>query len=152
QEAHRAAQAGLQAAEVNALSCLARTMVLIDGDQGLAVSQKALAACHGLEDRLLVARTQLLAATLRLGYDQWRQEDREICESAKQIIGHLADSSDPSYQEIWDAHRPSLQGEARDALHTTEAATSQYETWNPEHQTSQAGRLDSIGTGHNPFS
>ena len=150
-EANRAAQASLKAAEVNALSCLARTMVLIDGDQGLQVCQRAIEACHGLVDPLLVARTQMLAATLRLGYDEWRREDAGTCASAKQTIRSLADANDPSYQEIWHAHLPSLQGQAREALRTCEAAISKYEMWNTDRQTLHTEHRDSLETGHNQF-
>src|SRR5262249_26301236 len=119
--ASRAAHAGLKAAEIEALNCLACTTVLIDGDRGIAVSQKATEACPGLNDPLLTARTKLLSATLRLAYDQWRSEDAATCLSAHQMIRGLSDPACASYHEVWYAHLQSLQGEYELALNTAEA-------------------------------
>jgi DNA-binding winged helix-turn-helix (wHTH) protein/tetratricopeptide (TPR) repeat protein len=131
----RAADAGLKTVEVNALCCLARTTVLIDGDLGIAACQRALTACQGINDSLLLARTELLTATLRLGYDQWSKEDAETCASARQAIALLSDSNSPSYQEIWDTHRQSLQGETQEAIKTADAAISRYyEVWDKDRQ------------------
>jgi tetratricopeptide (TPR) repeat protein len=146
EEASRAAQAGLKTAQVNALSCLARTTVLIDGDQGLAVCQRALQACEGLDDELIVARTQMLAATLRLGYDEWRKEDAETCASARQTIRSFVDPECPSYHEIWDIHRQVFQGQSREALRTSEAAVSNYELSETNRQILQTEDRDVLET------
>src|SRR5262249_27087184 len=120
EQASRTAQAGLKTAQVNAFSCLARTTVLIYGDEGLPGSARAVQACDGLDDPLLVARTQMLAATLRLGYDEWRKEDAEICTSARRKIRSLTDSEQPSYQEMWNAHLLPLEGDSREGLRACE--------------------------------
>ncbi|HWY71364.1 MAG TPA: AAA family ATPase [Terriglobales bacterium] len=152
-EANRAAQAGLRAAQVNALSCLARTTVLIDGDQGLAVCERALQACEGLDNPLIVARTQMLAATLRLGYDEWRQEDAETCALARQTISRLTDPEHPSYQEIWHTNLQSLQGESQAALRTCEAGISRYyEVWDTDRQTLQGEYRDALRTAETGIS
>lgn len=125
-QAVRAEQAGLKSVQVNALSCLARTTVLIDGEKGIAVSERAVQACDKLDDPLLAARTQMLAATLRLGYDEWRKKDAEICASARQTILSLTGPDRPSYQEIWDAHLMSFQGQSREAVQVCEAGMAKY--------------------------
>jgi tetratricopeptide (TPR) repeat protein len=143
----RAAGAGLKADEVNALCCFARTTVLIDGDLGIAASQRALKACEGTNYRLLLARTQLLAATLRLGYDKWRKEDAETCVSARQTIVLLSDPNSPSYHEIWDTHRQSLQGEPQEAIKTADAGISSYdEIWDTDRQSLQGEYHAALGT------
>src|SRR5215475_4744067 len=146
-QASRAEQGGLKAAQVNALSCLARTTVLIDGDEGLAICGRAVQASVSLEDPLLVARTQMLAATLRLGYDEWREQDAEICASTRQTIRSLSDIDRPSYQEIWDAHLLSLQGQSREALRVSEAGISKYyEVWDEDRGTLQGERGEPLAT------
>jgi DNA-binding winged helix-turn-helix (wHTH) protein/tetratricopeptide (TPR) repeat protein len=122
----RAADASLKAAEVNTLCCLARTTVLIDGDAGIAACRRALEVCGEANDPLLFARTELLAATLRLGYDQWRRDDAETCAGARRTIARLGDPASPSYHEIWDTHRQSLQGESQEAIKTADAGISKY--------------------------
>ena len=146
-QATRAERAGLKAAQVNALSCLARTTVLIDGDEGVAICERAVQACDSLEDPLLVARTQMLAATLRLGYDEWRKQDAEICASSRQTIRNLSDVDRPSYQEIWYAHLLSLQGHSREALRITEAGISKYyEVWDADRGILQGERGEPLAT------
>jgi hypothetical protein len=147
QQASRAEQGGLKADQVNALSCLARTTVLIDGDKGIAVCDRAVRACDSVEDPLLVARTQMLAATLRLGYDEWRKGDAEICASTRQTIRSLSDVDRPSYQEIWDAHLLSLQGQSREALRVSEAGISKYyEVWDPDRRILPGERGEALST------
>jgi len=65
-EASRAAQTGLRAAQVRALSCLVRPYGLIDPDRGLAAMPEAEQVSRALGDALLLARTQMLAAGIRL--------------------------------------------------------------------------------------
>ena len=150
QQASRA-EGGLKADQVNALSCLARTTVLIDGDKGIAICERAVRACDSVEDPLLVARTQMLAATLRLGYDEWRKEDAQICASTRQTIRSLSDVDRPSYQEIWDAHLLSLQGQSREALRVSEAGISKYyEVWDVNRRTLQGERGEVLTTVDRP--
>jgi hypothetical protein len=119
--AARASSSGMKEAEIEALNFLACTTVLIDGDSGIAVSQHASKTCQGLTNPLVNAQTQLLSATLRLGYDQWRMEDAAACVSAQQTIRRLSGPAHPSYHEVWYAHLQSLQGEYQHALDTAEA-------------------------------
>jgi len=136
--ANCAAGAGLKSDEVHALNALARTTVLIDGDLGMAAFKRAQEACEGVNDPLLLARTRLLAATLRLGYDGWRKEDAETCVQARETIAQLTDPMSPSPYEVWDAHRQSLQGDSEDAVRTAHAAICKYyEIWDTDRQTLQ---------------
>ena len=111
--AARAGAADLKLEQVHALNALARTTVFMDADRGLEACQRALQACDGLEDPLLLGRTKLVAATLRIGYDRWTRDDDETCVAARQTIAQLSDPSAPSYHEIWDAHRQALKGTLR---------------------------------------
>ena len=118
--ADRAGAAGLKLEQVHALNALARTTVFMDADRGLEACNRALQACEGLDDPLLLGRTKLVAATLRIGYDRWTMDDDETCVAARQTITKFSDPSAPSYPEIWDAHRQSLKGECEDAIRTTD--------------------------------
>ena len=133
--AARAGAADLKSEQVHALNALARTTVLMNGDLGIAACQRALQACEGLDDPLLLERTRLLAATLRLGYDHWTREDDETCVVARQTIAQLSDPSAPSYHEVWHAHLQSLKGEGEAAIKTTDAGIRRFfEVWDKDHQ------------------
>jgi hypothetical protein len=119
----RASHASNKKGEIEALNFLACTTVLIDGDRGIAISQRAKDACLGLDDPLLQAQTQLLWANLRLGYDEWRTEDVVACASAQETIRRLSGPSRLSYHEVWHAHLQSMQGEYQQALNAAEAGT-----------------------------
>src|SRR4030095_8477149 len=64
--ASRAAQTGLKAAQVSALTSLMRPFGLIDPDQGLAAMEQAVQVSRSADDPVLLARTQMLAASCRL--------------------------------------------------------------------------------------
>jgi tetratricopeptide (TPR) repeat protein len=99
---------------------------MVDADQGLAASQRALKACVETNDPLLIARTQLLGACLRLEYDRWSAEDAATCANARDTIARLGDRGQASeegickYYEVWDTNRLTLQGEYQAALQTAE--------------------------------
>ena len=121
-EATRAAQAGLKEAQVNALSGLARAAAFIDGDRGVAVCEQAVQVSAGHDNPLLLARTQMLAASFRILYDGWRKEDAELCASANQTIRSFSGSGLPAYHEMMYSHVQSLQGDYHKALEKAEAA------------------------------
>ena len=115
-EASRAAQTGLRAAQVRALSCLVRPYGLIDPDRGLAAMPEAEQVSRALGDALLLARTQMLAAGIRLLYDAWRKEDAERCVSAHRALVDLNDSATPLYHNMIYAHVLVLQGKYQEAF------------------------------------
>jgi DNA-binding winged helix-turn-helix (wHTH) protein/tetratricopeptide (TPR) repeat protein len=118
-----AAQAGLKAAQVNALSCLVRPFGLIDPDRGIAAIEQAEQVSQSLDDPPLLARTQMLAAGIRLLYDSWHKEDAALCAAAHQTIGQLGDSGTPPYHNMIYAHVLALQGNYREAFEVFEAGT-----------------------------
>ena len=58
----------------------------INPDRGSEVCKQALGMSKDLADPLLAAQTQLAAASFRLLYDSWREEDAEICVHAAGIL------------------------------------------------------------------
>jgi len=117
----RAANAGLKSAQVSALTSLVRPYGLIEPERGIAAIDEAVRVCGSLNDPLLLARTQMLAASVRLLYDTWRKEDAELCASAYQRIGNLGESGAPSYHKMMYAHVLALQGKYQEAFEIFEA-------------------------------
>src|SRR5262249_320278 len=115
-EASRAAQTGLRGAQVRALSCLMRPYGLMDPDRGLAAMSEAEQVSRALGDPLHLARTQMLAAAIRLIYDTWRKEDADLCVSAHQALVDLNDSGTPPYHNMIYAHVQALQGNYQEAF------------------------------------
>ena len=74
-----------------------------------------------LDDPLLHARTELLAAGIRLTYDTWRTEDWEICASASETIHRLSDAGPPAFDRVIYAHLQVLRGDYAEALENLEA-------------------------------
>src|SRR5262245_16721015 len=120
-QAARAAQSGLTSVRVNALSFLVRPFGLIDPERGIAAIEDAVALSADLDDPLLHARTELLAAGSRLLYDTWRREDWEICESAHRTLQALSPAEMPDYHRMIYAHLQMLQGRYAEALTSLEA-------------------------------
>ena len=118
-----AAQAGLKAAQVSALSYLVRPFGLIDPDRGIAAIEQAELVSKSLNDPALLARTQMLAAGIRLLYDNWRTEDALLCAAAHQTLRDLGDSDTPPYYNMIYAHVLALQGNYREALNVFEVGT-----------------------------
>jgi tetratricopeptide (TPR) repeat protein len=114
--ASRAAEKGLKSAQVRALSCLVRPYGLIDPDRGLAVMAEAEQASRVLGDPLLLARTQMLAAGVRLLYNNWRKEDAQLCVSSYRTLVELNDSETPPYHNMIYAHVQALQGNYQEAF------------------------------------
>ena len=119
--AARAAAAGLGAARVSALACLTRPFGLTNPDQGIAAMDQAAQACVSLDDPMLLARTQMLAAAVRLLYDTWRKEDAQACVAAHKMLRGLGAPSAPTYHELMYAYVRALQGHHREALDIFEA-------------------------------
>ena len=119
--ASRAARAGLTAAQVSALTCLVRPLSFIDPDRGVAAMDHAVQASRSCDDTLLLARTQMLAASCRLLYDTWRKEDADLSASAHNTLCNLGDKEIPLFHKIIYAHVQALQGSYREAFEIFEA-------------------------------
>jgi DNA-binding winged helix-turn-helix (wHTH) protein/tetratricopeptide (TPR) repeat protein len=115
-EASRAAQTGLRSAQVRALSGLVRPYGLIDPDRGLTAIAEAEQVSRALGDALLLARTQMLAAGIRLLYNAWRREDAQLCVSAHRALVDLNDTATPVYHNMIYAHVLVLQGNYQEAF------------------------------------
>jgi len=111
-----AAHAGLRAAQVSALTSLVRPLGLIDPDRGIAAIDRAAQLTDGLGDPLLAARTRLLAATIRLLYDTWNEQDAALCTAAFETMRRLGDDDDASYHRLMYGHVLALQGRCEEAL------------------------------------
>jgi len=115
--AARAAQAGLGAAQVTALIRLVHPMGLIDVDRAVAVVEQADRVSASLDEPMLQARTEMLAACARLYYHTWRSEDAELYSSARQSVERLSGGQFP---EMHYAHLHPLQGNYQEALKIAE--------------------------------
>jgi tetratricopeptide (TPR) repeat protein len=74
-----------------------------------------------LDDPLLHARTELLAAGIRLTYDTWRAKDWEICASANETIHRLSVDGPPAFDRVSYAQLQVMRGEYADAFENLEA-------------------------------
>jgi DNA-binding winged helix-turn-helix (wHTH) protein/tetratricopeptide (TPR) repeat protein len=119
--AARAADTGLTAAQVDALNSLVRPFCFIDPDRGIAAIEQAVHLSANLGDPLLYARTELLAAYVRLTFDTWRMKDGEICASASETIHRLSDAGPPAFDRVIYAHVQILRGDYAEALKNLEA-------------------------------
>ena len=118
--ASRAAQGGLKAARVDALTCLMQPFGLIDPDRGISALGEAVELSKTLGDPLLLARTEMLAASCRLLYQTWRKEDADLCASARRTLDALVDSSTPPYHKVMYAYVQALRGNCQEALEIVE--------------------------------
>jgi DNA-binding winged helix-turn-helix (wHTH) protein/tetratricopeptide (TPR) repeat protein len=119
--AARAAEGGPTSAQVHALRGLIRPFAVLDPDRGIAAIEQAVRLSDTLDDPLLHARTQLLAAGIRIAYDTWRTKDWEICVSATETIHRLSDAGPPAFDRVIYAHLQVLRGDYAEALKTLEA-------------------------------
>jgi tetratricopeptide (TPR) repeat protein len=117
----RAADAGPTSARVHALRGLIRPFAVLDPDRGIAAIEQAVRLSATLDDPLLHARTELLAAGIRIAYDTWRTQDWEICASANEAIHRLSDAGPPAFDRVVYAHLQVLRGDYAEALETLEA-------------------------------
>jgi DNA-binding winged helix-turn-helix (wHTH) protein/tetratricopeptide (TPR) repeat protein len=123
-ESALAARSGLTAAQVQAQSCFARPLGLLDPDRALAVLQDAVNAGRRLDDRSVQARIELLAAGMRLMYDTWRADDVRVCDAAYQAIRGDGETS-PNFERMMYAHVQPLQGDPLAALENADAGIPQ---------------------------
>ncbi len=122
--AARAADAGPTATQVHALRGLIRPFAVLDPDRGIAAIEQAVRLSAQLDDPLLHARTELLAAGIRLAYDTWRTQDWETCVSAMETIHRLRDGGPPTFDRVVYAHLQVLRGDYAEALGNLAAGTS----------------------------
>src|SRR5262249_24099632 len=94
-ESALATGAGLIAPQVQAQSCLARALGLLDPDRAIAVLRDAASCSVAATDRVVQARVALLAASTRLLYDGWDANDARICEASDQVMGGAGDTATP---------------------------------------------------------
>jgi len=114
--ASRAGSAGLEMAQVSALSCMVRPFGLIDPDRGITAMGRAVDVTRRMKDPLLLARTEMLAASCRLLYDQWSKEDALLCASAHQQLKELGDKDTPAFHQMMYAYVQAFQGNYLEAL------------------------------------
>ena len=119
--AARAADAGFTSAQVDALSSLVRPFCFIDPHRAMAASEQAVHLSANLDDPLMHARTELLAAYVRLTFDTWRMEDQEVCASASETLHRLSDAGPPAFDRMIYAHVQVLRGDYAEALENLEA-------------------------------
>jgi len=119
--AARAAEAGLTAARIDALSSLVRPFGLIDPDRGIAAIGRAVQLSAGCGDPVLHACTEMLAGGFRIFYETWSTHDWEVCVSAFETIHRLSNSGPPPYHRMVYAHLQVMQGDYATALGYLEA-------------------------------
>jgi tetratricopeptide (TPR) repeat protein len=98
-----------------------RPFGFIDPDQGLAAMDQAVQVSRSADDPVLLARTQMLAASCRLLYDTWRKEDADLCASAHTTLHNLGDSDILPFHKMIYAHVQILHGNYREAFEIFEA-------------------------------
>ncbi len=119
----QAAQHGFVVAQVNSLTRLARALAFMDPARCVTVCERAVELARTQEDRLLLARAEMLAACWRIIAKGPRAEDFAVCASARQIIRRQQDV--PAYYEILFAHVQCIQGDFESAYQTARAGIPQ---------------------------
>src|SRR5260370_28999887 len=99
-----------------------RPFGFIDPDQGLAAMEQAVQVSRSADDPVLLARTQMLAASCRLLYDTWRKEDADLCASAHTTLRNLGDTDTPPFHKMIYAHVQVLQGNYQEAFEIFEVS------------------------------
>jgi DNA-binding winged helix-turn-helix (wHTH) protein len=110
-----ASERGMRAAHVGALTRLARALAFRDPNDCVVVCEQAVEMSRALEDPLLQARTEMLAACWRIVSDGWNRRDADICAGARRRIHDLRGLDLPAYYEILYAHVQSIQGNYEDS-------------------------------------
>jgi DNA-binding winged helix-turn-helix (wHTH) protein/tetratricopeptide (TPR) repeat protein len=110
-----AEERGLRAAQVNALTRLARVMAFSDPDACVTVCERAVRVCGMHDDPLLQARTEMLAGTWQIITNGWSKHQADRCAAARMKIAEALGPEKPAYYEILYAHVQTLHGEYRDA-------------------------------------
>ena len=117
----RAAAAGSTSTQVHALRGMIRPFGVLDPDRGIAAIEQAVRLSATVDDPLLRARTELLAAGIRLTYDTWRANDWEICAAANETIHRLSDAGPAAFDRVSYAQLQVLWGDYAGALANLEA-------------------------------
>jgi tetratricopeptide (TPR) repeat protein len=120
----RAAQAGLKAAGINAMGRLVMPLGFIDPDRGVSVAQRAVEISAGLNDPVLLAHSQMLAAGYRCIYDRWRDEDWKVWTCAKDTLCRIGDPPLPPYHRNLYSYLLLLRGEYQKVLELLDAEAS----------------------------
>ncbi|MGH9632873.1 MAG: hypothetical protein ACRD7E_31600, partial [Bryobacteraceae bacterium] len=117
--ANRAARIGLKAAQAEALIRMALPAWYLDAARGNEVCQRALEVCASLDDPLMTAQARLTLSSLRLLFDEWREEEAGVCTNAIQTIRGTSGSS--IIHHGLHIHVPAFQGNYRDAHREADA-------------------------------
>jgi tetratricopeptide (TPR) repeat protein len=117
--ANIAARAGSKSSELCALVHSAVPLWYINPDRGSEVCRRALEMSRELADPLLAAQTQLAAASFRLLYDEWREEDAELCAHANEILRTHGKVKFPG--EVFYVYVQALRGDYEEAHRQAEA-------------------------------
>ena len=125
-ESALAARSGIVAARVQAQSCFARPLLLLDPDRAIAVLEDAVQASRNLDGRSMQARIELLAASMRLMYDRWRADDVRVCDAAYQVVRDGGERPAPGFERMVYAHVQGLQGDPEAALTNTDASIPEH--------------------------
>ena len=110
-----AEERGLRAAQVSALTRLARVLAFSDPDACVTVCERAVRVCGMHDDPLLQARTDMLAGTWQIITNGWSKQQADRCAAARKRIAEALGPEKPAYSEILYAHVQALHGEYRDA-------------------------------------
>jgi len=119
--AKRAAEAGLLAAEANALLRLAYPAAMLDPDRCIAACDRAARIGVITRDAALEAQGSLLAACWRILVDGWQEEQMRACNEAIATLKRL-DSELPPYDQILYARVQIFQSQYRAGLENAEHA------------------------------
>ncbi len=110
-----AEERGLKAAQVNALTRLARVLAFSDPDACVTVCERAVRVSSKHDDPLLQARTEMLAGTWQIITNGWSKLQADRCAAAQKKIADALGPEKPAYYEILYAHVQALHGEYREA-------------------------------------
>src|SRR5262249_24846727 len=113
------------AAHIESLISLALPACYTNLTRGLAVCAQAVEVSRNHGDQLLLAQTQMAAATCRLLYDSWRREDAELYATAVRTIERLSSSSAPAYYQMLHPYVRAVQGDYRRALESADMTIRQ---------------------------
>src|SRR4030095_8596711 len=123
-QAARAAEGGLKGAEIYAMGRLVIPLGFIDPDRGVSVAERAVELSASIDDPVLLALSQMLAAGYRCVYDTWRDEDWELWCAANDTLSSLAGSTLPPYHQNLYSYLLLLRGEYEKALDVVNASAS----------------------------
>jgi len=115
-----AAQLGDRVAQVHSLTRVARALAFLDPARCIAVCDRAAEVSRTLNDPLLLARAELLAASWHIVANGWTPAEAEACAAARARLRHLNQEL-TAYYEILYAHVQCIQGDYREALQTARA-------------------------------